>query len=155
MASLCDHIEDYLKRLLAVSPSRHIDIQRREVAGKFNCVPSQINYVLNTRFSIERGYLVESKRGGRGYIRIYRVDPLKTKAWEEMLARLEDERFDPQAAVHFLHRIYEERFISRREARLVKSLLEEEHYLTLNDQEVIRQLQGKLFQAVLKAILKG
>lgn len=155
MPNLCDHIEGYLKRLLAVSPRRYIDIQRRELAGKFNCVPSQINYVLNTRFSLERGYLVESKRGGRGFIRIYRADPLKITAWEEMLADLGEEQFDPQTAVDFLTRIYEEKFISRREAQLMESLLREELYLPLTDPEIIRQLQGKLFEAVLKVILKS
>ena len=49
------------------------ELQRTDLAGKFNCVPSQINYVLSTRFSPERGYIVESRRGGGGYIRITRV----------------------------------------------------------------------------------
>jgi transcriptional regulator CtsR len=49
------------------------ELQRADVANKFNCVPSQINYVIATRFSPERGYIVESRRGGGGYIRIQRV----------------------------------------------------------------------------------
>ncbi len=49
------------------------ELQRTDLAGKFNCVPSQINYVLSTRFSPEHGYIVESRRGGGGYIRITRV----------------------------------------------------------------------------------
>jgi transcriptional regulator CtsR len=53
------------------------ELQRSELAHKFNCVPSQINYVISTRFSPEHGYVVESRRGGGGYIRIsrVRVDP--------------------------------------------------------------------------------
>ena len=50
-----------------------LEIQRGELAQRFNCVPSQINYVMSTRFSPERGYIVESRRGGNGYIRITRV----------------------------------------------------------------------------------
>ena len=50
-----------------------IEIRRSEVADRFQCVPSQINYVINTRFTVERGYRVESKRGGGGYIRIVKV----------------------------------------------------------------------------------
>ena len=50
-----------------------LEIKRSEIADKFQCVPSQINYVINTRFTIERGYLVESKRGGGGYIRIMKI----------------------------------------------------------------------------------
>ncbi len=49
------------------------ELQRVELANKFGCVPSQINYVISTRFSPERGYIVESRRGGGGYIRIRRV----------------------------------------------------------------------------------
>ena len=50
-----------------------LELQRSDLAQKFNCVPSQINYVMSTRFSPERGYIVESRRGGNGYIRISRV----------------------------------------------------------------------------------
>ncbi|NLA88090.1 MAG: CtsR family transcriptional regulator, partial [Clostridiales bacterium] len=49
------------------------ELQRSELANKFKCVPSQINYVISTRFSPEHGYIVESRRGGGGYIRITRV----------------------------------------------------------------------------------
>ncbi|MDR2908857.1 MAG: CtsR family transcriptional regulator [Oscillospiraceae bacterium] len=51
------------------------ELQRAELAGRFGCVPSQINYVISTRFSPEHGYIVESRRGGGGYIRIRRVSP--------------------------------------------------------------------------------
>jgi len=49
------------------------ELQRAELANRFNCVPSQINYVISTRFSPEHGYIVESRRGGGGYIRIKRI----------------------------------------------------------------------------------
>lgn len=49
------------------------ELQRSELASRFKCVPSQINYVISTRFSPEHGYIVESRRGGGGYIRISRV----------------------------------------------------------------------------------
>ena len=50
-----------------------LELQRSDLAQRFDCVPSQINYVMSTRFSPERGYIVESRRGGNGYIRISRV----------------------------------------------------------------------------------
>jgi len=50
-----------------------LELQRSDLAERFHCVPSQINYVMSTRFSPERGYIVESRRGGGGYIRITRV----------------------------------------------------------------------------------
>jgi transcriptional regulator CtsR len=73
MARLSDIIETFIKELI-VSADGAVEIQRNELANQFNCVPSQINYVLDTRFNVERGYYVESRRGGGGYIRIRRVD---------------------------------------------------------------------------------
>lgn len=69
---ISDLIADFIKQALAEDDGS-TELQRSELAGKFNCVPSQINYVISTRFSPERGYIVESRRGGGGYIRISRV----------------------------------------------------------------------------------
>lgn len=68
MSSLSDLIEQYLREQLARAES--IEIQRRQLARMFRCVPSQINYVLETRFNIHRGYLVYSRRG-RGLYQNY------------------------------------------------------------------------------------
>lgn len=69
--NLSNAIETYLKSALKVNGQ--IDIRRQDLAEQFHCVPSQINYVLKTRFTIEKGYHVESKRGGGGYIHIERL----------------------------------------------------------------------------------
>ena len=74
MRNISDVIETYLKQVLEISQQDILEIKRSEIADKFQCVPSQINYVINTRFTIERGYIVESKRGGGGYIRIMKVE---------------------------------------------------------------------------------
>jgi transcriptional regulator CtsR len=71
---MSDLIAGFIGGLLSESDGS-AEIQRAELAGRFNCVPSQINYVISTRFSPERGYIVESRRGGNGYIRITRVTP--------------------------------------------------------------------------------
>ena len=68
---ISDMIADFIQDMLAGEDSA--ELQRAELAQQFNCVPSQINYVMSTRFSPERGYIVESRRGGNGYIRITRV----------------------------------------------------------------------------------
>ncbi|HOK71062.1 MAG TPA: CtsR family transcriptional regulator, partial [Bacillota bacterium] len=74
MGSLSDYIESYLKLLLDTGPHGFVEVQRRELAERFRCAPSQINYVLSTRFTVERGYVVETRRGGGGYIRIFKLD---------------------------------------------------------------------------------
>ncbi|MGB8953848.1 MAG: CtsR family transcriptional regulator, partial [Tumebacillaceae bacterium] len=71
--NISDIIEQHLKQILTKSNEGMVEIKRSELADTFNCVPSQINYVISTRFTVEKGYVVESKRGGGGYIRITKV----------------------------------------------------------------------------------
>ena len=68
---ISDTIAEFINELLKEESTA--EVQRADLASRFNCVPSQINYVISTRFSPERGYVVESRRGGGGYIRIRRV----------------------------------------------------------------------------------
>ena len=69
---MSDLIAGFISEALAEADGT-AELQRAELASRFNCVPSQINYVIATRFSPERGYIVESRRGGGGFIRIRRV----------------------------------------------------------------------------------
>ena len=71
MRNTSDMIEKYLKELL--TQAAEIEIRRSELAANFGVVPSQINYVIKTRFTLPKGFEVESKRGGGGYIRIVRM----------------------------------------------------------------------------------
>ena len=68
--SLTDQIEQYIKALIARSQDGQIEIQRIELAETFACVPSQITYVISTRFTLEQGYYSESRRGDNGYVKI-------------------------------------------------------------------------------------
>ncbi|MEN6325580.1 MAG: CtsR family transcriptional regulator [Syntrophomonas sp.] len=72
--SLADRIEQYIKVLIARSEENQIIIQRMELAETFCCVPSQVTYVIGTRFTEKTGYSTESRRGGKGYIRISLLD---------------------------------------------------------------------------------
>ena len=75
--NMTDIIEAYLKEFL--KHQEHVEIKRSDIAEHFDCVPSQINYVIKTRFTQEHGYLVESKRGGGGYIRILKIEVLRSE----------------------------------------------------------------------------
>ena len=70
---ISDLIASFLQESLEAAEDGVLEVQRNDLAQRFNCVPSQINYVMSTRFSPERGYIVESRRGGNGYIRITQV----------------------------------------------------------------------------------
>jgi len=74
MARISDIIELFIKELLDEAHNQSVEIQRNELANYFKCAPSQINYVLTTRFSLDNGYLIESKRGGGGYIKIVQIN---------------------------------------------------------------------------------
>ncbi|MDD3227550.1 MAG: CtsR family transcriptional regulator [Tissierellia bacterium] len=73
MPNLSDIIEGFIKELMDANNNDVIEIQRNILAQQFDCSPSQINYVLTTRFTNDRGYVIESRRGGGGYIRIFKV----------------------------------------------------------------------------------
>ncbi len=72
MSKISDLIEEFILEQLEQEES--IDLSRNELANFFNCAPSQINYVLSTRFTEPRGFLTQSFRGGGGYIRLARVN---------------------------------------------------------------------------------
>ena len=67
---LSDKIENLIRQMLTLADGGTIDLQRNELASQLGCSPSQINYVITTRFTNEHGYAVDSRRGGGGYIRI-------------------------------------------------------------------------------------
>lgn len=123
---MTDIIEAYLKDVL--HKKEQIEIRRSEIAKLFDCVPSQINYVINTRFTIQNGYIVESKRGGGGYIRIMKVQVLdemdRLDSMIEIIGKSISER-DSRSVVQTL---YENDIISKREAKLMLVAMDQSLY---------------------------
>ncbi|MDY6827115.1 MAG: CtsR family transcriptional regulator [Bacillota bacterium] len=155
MPNLTDYIEEYLKKLLALSSKHFIEIRRRELAGKFDCVPSQINYVLERRFSPERGYLVESRRGGGGCIRIYHIKQEIAGSWRGALQALREEEFEPMKVRQVLQRMMDEKVISRRESSLLAVIIHDEPYrLSGIEKSDYRKLQCRLFNQALEELMK-
>ncbi|NBJ70580.1 MULTISPECIES: CtsR family transcriptional regulator [Clostridia] len=124
MSNISDVIENYLKQILQSKGKNVIEIKRSEIADQFQCVPSQINYVINTRFTVEKGYIVESKRGGGGYIRIMRViHQDESKLIDEIIDMI-NPSISQQKAVGILERLLEEELITEREAKIMLSAIE-------------------------------
>nr|WP_238942039.1 CtsR family transcriptional regulator [Bacillus sp. REN10] len=137
--NISDIIEDYLKRVLETSGSEIVEIKRNEIADKFQCVPSQINYVINTRFTIERGYIVESKRGGGGYIRIIKVQIHDQQDLIDQIIALVGKRLSQSNADDIITRLVEEEVISTREAKIMMSVMDRSVlYIDLPDRDELR-----------------
>ena len=94
------------------------ELQRSALAEMFSCVPSQINYVISTRFSPERGYVVESRRGGGGYIRITRVRSSPRELVMHTVNAV-GSKLDAPTAAAFVSNIYEAGIIDKKTARLI------------------------------------
>jgi transcriptional regulator of stress and heat shock response len=127
-----------------------LEIKRSELAKQFECVPSQINYVISTRFTIEKGYVVESKRGGGGYIRIIKVKPHDDLALFEQVIKMIGEKIDQQTAENVILRLLDESAISKREANLMASAVDRTLFqTTISHRDEIR---ANLLKAMLETL---
>lgn len=120
MARLSDIIETFLKSLI-LEEEGAVEIQRNELASKFNCVPSQINYVISTRFTADKGYYVESRRGGGGYISIKRLNANSDGDYLMHIITSIGERMSQLTAEVFINNFVDYNIIDIREAMLLKA----------------------------------
>jgi transcriptional regulator CtsR len=126
MGNLADRIEEYLKRILEQTSEGFVVLQRSELADTFSCVPSQINYVLDTRFTIERGYLVESRRGGGGYLRIVRLGLGLEGQYQQVMRQLIGEQLSRDRMIGLIERLIDEDLVTLREAAIIKGILSDD-----------------------------
>ncbi|PXW87750.1 transcriptional regulator [Streptohalobacillus salinus] len=150
MRNISDIIEAHLKKIIERNQQNQIEIKRSEIADQFSCVPSQINYVINTRFTKERGYLVQSKRGGGGYIRIQRVVNNDETALIDELIRVIEPKVTQAVALAVIERLYEDEIITEREAKLMHTVIKRE---TLAFQLPLRdEVRSRILSAMLETL---
>ena len=123
MAGLSNIIEEFIIDMIKEAENGIIEIQRNEMAKQFDCAPSQINYVLSTRFTPYKGYYIESRRGGSGYIRIMKVSFNEIEKIEDTLIDSIGDSITMSKAYHILEALEEEGLITKREELLIKSTL--------------------------------
>jgi len=153
MKNVSNMIEIYIKALLEESIQDYIEIHRKELANRFNCVPSQINYVLNTRFSTGRGYIVESRRGGGGFIRIVKL-PLDRRLHLVLdIHKLIGDEISHNDAAGLIRRLREEELLTPREEALM---------LAAVDSNVLRisppacdRLRSLILKGMINGVLRG
>ncbi len=151
MSSLSDKIEEYL-RVLIKRYEGEVEIKRNRLADDFNCAPSQINYVLDTRFTVERGFIIESRRGGGGFVRIIKVKlNSKNEAMKNIIKQLEGP-LQPKEAQGIIKRLYENNLISKRDSIILEAAVSKNAIgFESETQNVIRT---KVLKNALKAIFK-
>ena len=144
--NISDIIEKYLKSILA--DSEHVEIRRSEIADLFNVVPSQINYVIKTRFTIQNGYLIESKRGGGGYIRIEKVNLVDDADVLDALIQVIGDSITQRDAYAVVQSLYEDDVLNRREAQLILVAIDHET-LGLTDRDLENSLRARIIIGIL------
>ena len=154
MARLSDIIESFLKGLI-IEEEGAVEIQRNELANRFNCVPSQINYVIKTRFTIQNGYLVRSKRGGGGYIRIFKIQVVDEIDQINQMIALIGKRISQRNGVNMVKTLIQSEIITEREGTLMLSVIEKSVLHSISEQEQqARALLLKTFLVQLRYTLK-
>ena len=143
MSNIADLIEAYILRQLATQQDGKVELRRTDIANEISCAPSQISYVLSTRFTQDKGFVVESRRGVGGYIRIVQV-PMNNLVYQDMIDKINAQTEMPlvQSMVHYL---LQHQMITNREAALmmqvVVSVFQSEH---VTDQERVHLLKSML-----------
>ena len=145
MSNLADFIEQYLRGIL--DQEKKIEMQRRELAKMFRCAPSQINYVLETRFTLERGFMIESKRGGGGYIRITQVQWRNSDNLPQIIEELIPPAVSANEAIQLFASLVEKGLLAATEAQLSMEAMQ------LNFIDLPPTLAGYLRSKFIKAIL--
>ncbi|MER2064221.1 MAG: CtsR family transcriptional regulator [Alkalibacterium sp.] len=143
--NMTDIIEAYLKKVL--HQKEQVEIRRSEIAELFDCVPSQINYVINTRFTIQKGYLVESKRGGGGYIRIIKVQVLDELDMLDTMIEIIGNNISERDAKSVVQKLYDDDIISKREAKLMIVAMDKSLYT--GDRVTDNRVRANLLRSML------
>lgn len=125
MANISDKIEKFI--LATLGENDEIEISRNSLAEYFACVPSQINYVLETRFTIDRGFIVESKRGGSGFIKITKIKHSDSNSYLNslILDSVGDELSEKRLS-QILDKLLNENIVTQNEKVLIEAALSDE-----------------------------
>ena len=112
--NMTDILEQYIMSLFNEASEDHIIIKRSNVAQKFDCVPSQLNYVIKTRFTPEHGFIIESKRGGGGFIRITKITLHTNKDYiDYLIETVNNEIIEVEEAIRIAKILLEKDYIDK------------------------------------------
>lgn len=144
---ISDTIELFIREMLNEDGS--IELKRNELANQFKCVPSQINYVISTRFTTERGYSVESRRGGGGYIKITKVGRENNNAVIMHILNSIGDRLDLLTMEAIVKNLYGGEIITAREAKIILASCGSSALREINDGEFKNRIRSTIFKNIL------
>ena len=150
MSAMSDHIEQFINELLDKEDGA--ELKRNELAQYFGCAPSQINYVLTTRFSLERGYMIKSTRGGGGHITIMRINVDQDELLHSLTCDGIGEAISQAQARAFVARLRENGCISERESGIMLAACGD---LPMVPQNVRDYVRANTLKAMLVAVLES
>ncbi len=121
MSNIADMIESYILRQLATRQDGQVELRRTDIADEISCAPSQISYVLSTRFTQDKGFVVESRRGLGGFIRIVQV-PLRDLVYQDMLSKINEDT-DMETVQSMVRYLTQHGMVETREAALLMQMI--------------------------------
>ena len=124
-----------------------VRIQRNELASQIGCAPSQINYVITNRFTVEQGYLVESRRGGGGFIQIVKIESSHREAIFHLINSI-GSKLDEYSARMILQNLVCDKFLTEKESKIILSALLDQNFKGLPD-ETKQSIRANLFKIML------
>ncbi len=143
---ISDSIESFIMELLTAKGT--VELKRNELAQYFNCVPSQINYVIQTRFTTERGYTVESRRGGGGYVKISRVDLSGGNMIEHILNTI-GHSVDIMTVEAILNTLYINEIIGSAEVKIIMTACSGSALSAISDGNLRNRVRSDIFKNLL------
>jgi transcriptional regulator of stress and heat shock response len=150
MARLSDAIEEFIKSLLEENTESELQIQRNELANYFSCAPSQINYVLTTRFTTDKGYYIESRRGGGGYIVIKRVEYSTRGSLADVINEKIGESITYEKGIQIIRGLVDSNIITQREAAITKAAINDRALSIYDDRN---RLRAEILKSIITVIL--
>jgi transcriptional regulator CtsR len=150
---LSDAIEQFIKTMLT-QDEQEVELKRNELAQYFNCAPSQINYVLATRFTTDHGYIIESRRGGGGYIRIFRMEQDTSEQLLYLLHERVGDSISSLESDHLVTQLKERQIITADEAALMKAAICETCYTLPIPAAIKDALRARIIKSMLLEIAR-
>lgn len=150
MANISDEIEQFILSVLSDDDS--VKLSRNDLAHYFSVAPSQINYVLATRFNFDKGYIIESKRGGGGCITLVRISNNKEEILPELIQELDNiDVLTFNRANNFMDRLERDEIVSKDEANIIKSAISDK---ALNFPTHVGKLRKNIFKEILIGLMR-